>query len=81
MQEPTPSRIENVVHNMAMSRLQDGQFDMCDLTMRELHLLEESLVKSLCGMYHGRIAYPKQEKLIKGQLETVRAGNGSGGGQ
>ena len=30
--------------------------------MRELKLIEDSLIKSLCGMYHGRIAYPKQEK-------------------
>jgi len=75
MQEPTPSRIENVVHNMAMNRLQDGQFDNCDLTMRELHVLEESLVKSLCGMYHARIAYPKQEKLTQSPLETVKSGN------
>ncbi len=65
MKDPTPSRIENVVHNMAMKRLQDGQFDECDLTMRDLHLIEDSLIKSLCGMYHGRIAYPKQDKLIK----------------
>jgi len=59
--EPTPSRIENLVHDIAMKRLQDGQFNDCDLTMRELHLIEESLIKSLCGMYHARIAYPKQE--------------------
>ena len=62
MQDPTPSRIEDIVNTVAMRRLQDGQFDECDLTMRELRLIANSLVKSLCGMYHGRIAYPKQEK-------------------
>lgn len=70
MQEPTPNRIETVVHNMAMKRLQDGQFDRCDLTMRELHLLVESLVKSLCAMYHGRITYPKHEALEKMRMQT-----------
>lgn len=65
MKDPTPSRIEAIVHNLAMKRLQDGQFDECDLTMRELHKIEESLVKSLCGMYHARIAYPKQEEYEK----------------
>ena len=62
MQEPTPNRIESVVSDMAMKRLQDEQFDDCDLTMRELRLIEDSLVRSLCAMYHGRIAYPKTEK-------------------
>jgi cyclic-di-AMP phosphodiesterase PgpH len=60
--EPTPSRIETIVDEIALRRLQDGQFDECDLTMRELKLIKESLLKSLCGMYHGRIAYPKAEK-------------------
>ncbi|MBN2064710.1 MAG: HDIG domain-containing protein, partial [Sedimentisphaerales bacterium] len=58
MKDPTPSRIETLVHNMAMSRLQDGQLSDCDLTIRELSRIEHSLVKSLCAMYHGRISYP-----------------------
>ena len=31
--EVTLTRIEAVIHNMAMKRLQDGQFDECDLTL------------------------------------------------
>ncbi len=58
MKDPTPSRIESLVHSMAMKRLQDGQLNDCDLTMRELALIENSLIKSLCAMYHGRISYP-----------------------
>jgi hypothetical protein len=58
MEEPNSSRIETLVHDLAMKRLLDGQFDESDLTMRELELIERSLVKSLLGLYHGRIAYP-----------------------
>jgi putative nucleotidyltransferase with HDIG domain len=57
--EITLPRIEAVVHNMAMKRLQDGQFDECDLTLKELSRIETSLSKSLAAHYHGRIAYPK----------------------
>ena len=57
MREPTASRIETLVHEIAMKRLHDGQFDECDLTMRDLERIERSLVKSLLGIYHGRIAY------------------------
>ncbi len=58
MTEPTANRIETLVHDLAMKRLNDGQFDECDLTMRDLARIEKSLVKSLLGIYHGRIAYP-----------------------
>ncbi|NLX12858.1 MAG: HDIG domain-containing protein [Phycisphaerales bacterium] len=58
--EPTPGRIESTVHQVVMERLTDGQFDDCDITMRELSLVEQSLVKSLCAVHHGRIKYPKK---------------------
>ena len=59
MGEATPGRIENQVHTMIARRLMDGQLDECDLTLREVHLIEASLIRSLCGIYHSRIAYPK----------------------
>ncbi|MCA8997902.1 MAG: HDIG domain-containing protein [Planctomycetaceae bacterium] len=56
--EPTPKRIESLVNSIAMRRLLDGQFDECDLKMSDLHIVEESIVKSLIAVYHGRIRYP-----------------------
>ena len=58
MEGTTPTRIEAVVHNMAMKRLQDGQFDECDMSLRELSQIEASISKTLAAHYHGRIAYP-----------------------
>jgi hypothetical protein len=58
--EISPTRIETVVHNMAMKRLQDGQFDECDLSLRELSQIETSMSKTLAAHYHGRIQYPTQ---------------------
>jgi hypothetical protein len=57
MSEPTPTRIENQVHAMVTRRLMDGQLDDCEMTLREVHEVEQSLIKSLCGIYHARIAY------------------------
>ncbi len=59
--EPTPARIEGLVHEIAMKRLLDGQFEECGLTLRELNTIEDSLVKSLTAVYHGRIKYPDQQ--------------------
>ncbi|MCA9089075.1 MAG: HDIG domain-containing protein [Planctomycetaceae bacterium] len=56
--EPTPKRIESLVKSIIMRRLTDGQFDECELKMNELHTIEESVIKSLIGIYHGRIRYP-----------------------
>ena len=59
--EPTPKRIETLVHEIAMKRLLDGQFDESSLTLSELAIIEDSLTKSLIGIHHGRIKYPEQK--------------------
>jgi cyclic-di-AMP phosphodiesterase PgpH len=63
MKEPTSSRIEELVHELTMKRLLDGQFDDCELTLRDLDRIEKSLTKTLLSIYHGRLAYPSTAKL------------------
>ncbi|RMF37887.1 MAG: HDIG domain-containing protein [Planctomycetota bacterium] len=58
--EPTPSRIQHLVEEIAMKKLLDGQFDECGLTLNQLSIIKQSLVKSLTAIYHGRIKYPNQ---------------------
>jgi putative nucleotidyltransferase with HDIG domain len=60
LSEPTPSRIEGLVTDLVDKRLRDGQFDECGLTLREIAEIRESLIKSLIGIYHGRVKYPEQ---------------------
>lgn len=64
MSEPTAGRVEGLVHDLVMRRLLDGQFDECDLTMRELEIIERSVMKSLMAIYHGRIQYPSTAALV-----------------
>jgi hypothetical protein len=59
--DPTAGRVGSLVHELAMKRLLDGQFDDCDLTMRELELIEKTMVRTILGIYHGRIAYTAAE--------------------
>jgi cyclic-di-AMP phosphodiesterase PgpH len=58
--EPTSSRIESLVAEIAMKKLLDGQFDECGLTLQQLRKIEDSLVKSIAAVYHGRVKYPDQ---------------------
>ncbi|MGH7201203.1 MAG: HD family phosphohydrolase, partial [Planctomycetaceae bacterium] len=62
LSEPTPKRLENLVKSLAMKRLLDGQFDESSLTLSEIRIVEESLIKSLIGIYHGRIKYTVEQR-------------------
>ncbi len=59
--DPTPARIENLVEEISMKKLLDGQFDACGLTLLELSCIRDSLVKSLTAVYHARVKYPNQQ--------------------
>ena len=67
--------IRAMVGRIIAERLEDGQFDECDLTLRDLERTREAFVGQLLGMYHQRIAYP-QNKVV--ELESRRAAGGDG---
>ncbi|MEM7228815.1 MAG: HDIG domain-containing metalloprotein [Planctomycetota bacterium] len=60
--EPNPARIESLVRDLSRKRLADGQLDECDLTFRELKLIQDAVISRVCAIHHGRIAYPSAEK-------------------
>jgi putative nucleotidyltransferase with HDIG domain len=60
LKEPTPKRVQSLVHEITMKRLLDGQFDECNLKLNEIRIIEESLIKSLLAAHHGRVRYPGQ---------------------
>jgi len=50
--------IEATVDRLLEERMEDGQFDEADITLRELGIVRGTIVESLVGIYHPRIAYP-----------------------
>ena len=62
--------IRAMVSTIIRERLEDGQFDESDLTLRDLEKIREAFVEQLLGMYHQRIEYP-QNKIV--ELEARRA--------
>lgn len=58
LHDPSAARIEAVVREIATRRLEDGQFDDCAMTFRELRVVEDSIIKSLVASRHARIEYP-----------------------
>ena len=62
MKEPTLEKVEALVHSIIMNRLEDEQFVECDITMKEIAIVEKMIVTSLNGTFHSRIEYPTIKK-------------------
>ncbi|MDQ3833367.1 MAG: HDIG domain-containing protein [Actinomycetota bacterium] len=59
LEKPTPKRIEDIVVDTIRRKLEDGQFDECELTMHEIHETGEAIREALIGFIGPRIEYPE----------------------
>ncbi len=55
-----PDTIPTVVRKVIRERLEDGQLDESDLTVRDLAQIQEAFCAMLSGIYHPRITYPER---------------------
>jgi putative nucleotidyltransferase with HDIG domain len=65
LRQPTPEHIESLVKKIIADRLQDGQLNESDLTMKEIEMVSNSLCQTLTGIFHSRIEYPELTKKVK----------------
>jgi putative nucleotidyltransferase with HDIG domain len=61
LERTTAGHIQSLVNRIVLHRLEDGQLDMCEISLAELSRVKRSFVFTLASMRHGRIAYPRDE--------------------
>ncbi|WPC42520.1 HD family phosphohydrolase [Clostridium sp. JS66] len=59
--EPTKGKIEEMVNKIIKNRLNEGQLDNCNLTLKDINKIRKSFLKVLTGIYHQRIEYPEDK--------------------
>ncbi len=65
------NRIEGLVRELVHKKLEEGQLDECDLTLKNLDKIASAFTKVLSGIYHQRIEYPEYiAKEMKGGGNT-----------
>jgi putative nucleotidyltransferase with HDIG domain len=55
---PDPENINAITGKIFDAIVSDGQLDECDLSLRELTKIRESIIHSLTAIYHARVDYP-----------------------
>jgi cyclic-di-AMP phosphodiesterase PgpH len=71
LSKPSSNRVETMIRRMIKDKLDDGQLDQCDLTLKELDQIAEAFVYIMSGIYHSRIEYPEKE--LKAEFERGAA--------
>jgi len=65
LSKPTPVKIDGIIRKIINDRLEDGQFDECDITLKELDTVAKTLTETLKGIFHSRIEYPEESKKVE----------------
>ena len=58
LQDPNPGQIESLIKRLVQATIQDGQFDECDITLKDLEEIAGSFHRVIASMHHHRIEYP-----------------------
>jgi len=61
IQEPNQMKIENLIQKIIQGKLQDGQLEESNLTLREIQRINKVFTGTLLGIYHERIEYPEEQ--------------------
>lgn len=67
----TPEEVDALVQRIIRQRIEEGQLDECDLTMRDLDQIRRAFVGVLQGVYHPRVRYPKAPEPPNGTMPAV----------
>ncbi len=60
IEDPTPATLEKAIDHVIKQRIDEGQLDDAPLTLGQLERVKDEFVRTLSGMHHNRIEYPKE---------------------
>lgn len=59
LSEPTQENIKKMIENVVDDKIRDGQLKNSPISFKDIEIIKESFAKTLKGIYHERIEYPK----------------------
>lgn len=71
--KPNVNRIEAMVRKLIKQRLDDGQLNDCNLTLKDLNTIGDVYIRVLSSMFHNRIEYP--DSLRELEKRKSKSGN------
>ncbi len=68
--DPTPGKIQAMVNHIINKRFLEEQFSDCELTFKDLQIIELHFTRTLVSLHHHRIEYPGQKSAIHSHPES-----------
>lgn len=62
------NKLAEIVDSVIRARLEDGQLDDCDLTLKQIEQVRQTFISILEGIYHPRVEYPELKRVASPEV-------------
>ncbi len=59
---PSASKLEKFIQKLVSEKIEERQLNNCDLTFKDISIIEDTFTQILIGYYHSRVKYPDQKE-------------------
>lgn len=63
--EPTYAKLESLVRKIVQNKLNEGELQNSDLSLRDISRIQKAFIRILAGIFHTRIEYPDKDDIRK----------------
>lgn len=73
MVDKTEGKIEGLIRKIIKDKLDDGQLDLCELTLKDMDNIARAFLRVFGGFFHEREEYPevKMKKMMAGETNSA----------
>ncbi|HET8622403.1 MAG TPA: HDIG domain-containing protein [Gemmatimonadales bacterium] len=74
LEDPTPAQVREAIEQLIQQKVYSRQLEEAPITLRDLDRITDEFCRTLAGMYHNRVAYPRPSGGIEPELQTAGRG-------
>ncbi|HEU5168993.1 MAG TPA: HDIG domain-containing protein [Gemmatimonadales bacterium] len=74
LEDPTPAQLREAIGQLIQQKLLSRQLEEAPLTLRDLDRITDEFWRTLAGMYHNRVPYPRASGEREAELQPVVPG-------
>jgi putative nucleotidyltransferase with HDIG domain len=67
LNSPTPDQVDALLEKIFKQRIDDGQFDECPITLKEIWQVKKSFTRGLSAIHHQRVNYSEKIRQVHAQ--------------
>lgn len=71
LDDPTPDQVRKAIEELIRQKIQSRQLEDAPITLRDLDRIKDEFCRTMAGMYHNRVGYPRASGGLEAEFQPV----------